>query len=108
MINDWVQAIRLPLPPPKCPLVRLAFRPVVKADGPRLISGGPVLLFDVLAQDRDGCAADGQLEGACGWCRSDAVREAAHDGIGQREGFWLMYLVFAVVLNFVLNYALPL
>jgi hypothetical protein len=31
-----------------------AFRPVVKADGPRLISGGPVLLFDVLAQDRDG------------------------------------------------------
>ena len=23
-------------------------------------------------------------------------------------GFWLMYLVFAVVLNFVLNYALPL
>ena len=37
-----------------------------------------------------------------------AVREAAHDGIGQREGLWLMYLVFAVVLNFVLNHALPL
>src|ERR1019366_9101529 len=34
-----------------------AFRPVVKADGPRLISGGPVLLFDVLAQDGDRCTA---------------------------------------------------
>jgi len=31
-----------------------AFRPVVKADGPQPPSAGPVLLLDVLAQDRDG------------------------------------------------------
>jgi hypothetical protein len=34
-----------------------AFRPAVKADGSRPGSGGPVLLLDVLAQDRDGGAS---------------------------------------------------
>ena len=32
-----------------------AFRPVVRADGPWLVSGGAVLLLDVLPQDGDGC-----------------------------------------------------
>jgi hypothetical protein len=35
-----------------------AFRPVVKAAGPQPVSGGPVLLLDVLAQDRDGGSAN--------------------------------------------------
>ena len=34
-----------------------AFRPVVKADGPRPGSGGRVLLLEVLVQDRDGRSA---------------------------------------------------
>jgi subtilase family serine protease len=39
-----------------------AFRPVVKAAGPRPASGRAVLLLDVLAQDRDGGAAGGSGE----------------------------------------------
>ena len=39
-----------------------AFRPVVRADGPWLVSGGAVLLIDVLAKGRDRGAADGSGE----------------------------------------------
>ena len=43
-----------------------AFRPVVKADGPRPVSGGTVLLLDVLAQDREGRSADRPSEAEAG------------------------------------------